>query len=169
MHPTILPYGYLGLDPGVGGGAAVIYHKDRVSAPIVGAAFSFKDKTDLEIFEFFKGLYSSPFAIQASRFEKVASSPQMGVSSSFTFGDRNGFLRGIITALAIPFEFISPLAWQINMKCKSGGKKSITRAKAQQLYAGQFPLKDGPARITDQIADALLIATYCSRVERGLA
>lgn len=155
---------YLGIDPGKSGGAAVISHADRSSAPIVEFAFSFKDKTECEIFDFFDSLPT----IDSARLENVSASPQMGVTSAFTFGRGYGFLTGIITALGFSYELVTPQVWQRSMKCMSAGKKIVTRKKAQQLYASQFPLENGPKQITDYIADALLIATYCSRRERGL-
>ena len=152
---------YLGIDPGKMGGAAVITLKSRSdSKAIVSAAFKFKDKTDHEIAEFFSEV-NDQYNIQKCYMEKVASSPQMGVVSAFTFGDGNGFLRGQITAYKIPHEFITPATWQRELKCLTKGKKSVSRAKAQQLFADQL-------KITDGNADAILIAYFCSRKERGL-
>lgn len=163
---------YLGIDPGKSGGAAVIGHKDRTSSAEVIKVFSFKDKTNHEIKDFFKFL--SYGKLNGCRLEQVGPSPQMGITSGFTFGRGYGFLEGLLTALDIAYEYVIPNTWETKLKCRSGGKKAVTRKKAQQLYANQFPFgtkgEDGYIKqITDQIADALLIATYCSRVERGLA
>lgn len=169
---------YAGIDPGKSGGAAVIGYKDRTSAAEVVLVCSFKDKTDHEISDFFDSFVPSkklhPIYLNGCMLELVGASPQMGVTSAFTFGDGNGFLRGMLTARGMSYVQIPPNQWQRSMKCQSGGKKIVTRKKAQQLYANQFPFgtkgEDGYIKsITDQIADALLIATYCSKIERGLA
>ena len=87
--------------------------------------------------------------------EKVHSSPQMGVKSAFTFGQSFGELRGILAALRVPFEEVSPAKWQGDMKCRTKGDKNVTKRKAQELFPS--------LKITHANADALLIAEYCRR------
>ena len=84
--------------------------------------------------------------------EQVSSSPQMGVTSSFTFGNGFGHLEMALTAANIPFERVRPQVWQKAMQCMTKGDKNITKAKAQEL----FPT----IKITHANADALLIASY---------
>lgn len=91
--------------------------------------------------------------------EFVRSSPQMGVASAFTFGQSLGFLRGSLISAGIPFEEVTPSKWQGALKCRSGGDKNITKAKAQQLFPD--------IKITHAIADALLIAEYGRRLRAG--
>lgn len=151
---------YLGIDPGKQGAAAIILHKDRTSAPIIGPVFKFADKTDGDICEHFQSLIID-FDIKSARIERVSSSPQMGVVSAFTFGRGYGFLHGLLLGLGIPYEEVAPLTWQNALKCVSGGDKKITRAKAQQLFSNQIKIIHGNA-------DAILIALFCSRKDRGL-
>jgi len=87
--------------------------------------------------------------------EKVHSMPKQGVASTFKFGLNYGFLIGCLTALKIPFEFVTPNTWQKALSCQSKGNKNVTKAKAQQL----FP----QLKIIHCIADALLIAEYGRR------
>jgi crossover junction endodeoxyribonuclease RuvC len=84
--------------------------------------------------------------------EKVGAMPKQGVSSTFKFGRGYGFLRGCITALALPWNEVAPGVWQRKLQCLSGGDKNVTKARAQQLYPH--------LRITHATADALLIASY---------
>ena len=88
--------------------------------------------------------------------EKVSSSPQMGVTSAFTFGRGVGFLEGILTAAGIPFEYVAPQKWQKAMGCLTGGDKNKSKAAAQRLWPG--------AKIAHWNADARLIAEYGRRV-----
>jgi hypothetical protein len=85
-----------------------------------------------------------------------SASPQMGVTSAFTFGKGYGGLLMLLTALDIPFDQITPRKWQTAMGCLSGGDKNVTKRRAQQL----FP----KLTITHAIADALLLAEFCRRV-----
>jgi hypothetical protein len=84
--------------------------------------------------------------------EQVASSPQMGVVSAFSFGRGYGNLEMALTAAGIPFERVRPQVWQKALGCMTKGDKNITKRKAQEL----FP----EIKITHATADALLIAQY---------
>jgi crossover junction endodeoxyribonuclease RuvC len=84
--------------------------------------------------------------------EQIHSSPQMGVVSSFTFGNGFGHLEMALTAAGIPFERVRPQVWQKAMGCMTKGDKNVSKRKAQEL----FP----QIKVTHAIADALLIASY---------
>jgi len=84
--------------------------------------------------------------------EQVASSPQMGVKSAFSFGQGFGHLEMALTAAGIPFERVRPQVWQKSLGCMTGGDKNITKRRAQELFPGH--------KITHATADALLIAHY---------
>jgi len=152
---------YLGIDPGKAGGISLLGFQTRTSAPCVISAYKLENKTPNEIAEHLRELNSAN-DIRMGYIENVSSSPQMGVVSAFTFGKSYGFLIGLLCGINIPYEFVPPMTWQRALKCLTKGDKSISRAKAQQFYAKQLP------KITNAIADSLLIATYCARKERGL-
>lgn len=84
--------------------------------------------------------------------EQVHSSPQMGVVSSFTFGNGFGRLEMALTAAEIPFERVRPQVWQRAMGCMTKGDKNVSKRRSQEL----FP----QIKVTHAIADALLIAAY---------
>ena len=84
--------------------------------------------------------------------EQVHSSPQMGVVSSFTFGNGFGRLEMALTAAEIPFERVRPQVWQKAMGCMTKGDKNVSKRKAQELFPSM--------KVTHAIADALLIASY---------
>jgi Holliday junction resolvasome RuvABC endonuclease subunit len=153
---------YIGIDPGEGGGIAVIemlddkagsYVQDRVLSHVF--THKLKGATERDVWHMLAGVEPG-FAI----IEQVHSSPQMGVCSSFTFGKSYGFLRGILTATGIPFDEVSPQKWQKAMGCMTKGNKNVSKAKAQQLFPH--------LKVTHAIADALLLAEYARR-ERTLA
>ena len=87
--------------------------------------------------------------------EQVASSPQMGVVSAFSFGRGYGNLEMALTAAGIPFERVRPQVWQKALGCMTKGNKNVTKRKAQELFPS--------LKITHATADALLIAEYGSR------
>lgn len=143
---------YFGIDPGVGGGIACVYDNDTTVYK-----FSMNDKTEADIYQFIRNcLCDETVAV----IEKVNSTPQMGVVSSFTFGRAYGFVRGLLIAMEIPYVEVRPQAWQKAMGCLSKGDKNVTKALAQQLYPGE--------KVTHATADALLLATYCRRHHKDL-
>lgn len=87
--------------------------------------------------------------------EQVHSSPQMGVKSSFTFGNGYGHLEMALTAAGIPFERVSPQNWQKALGCLTKGNKNVSKRKAQELFPQM--------KVTHATADALLIAEYGRR------
>ena len=84
--------------------------------------------------------------------EQIHSSPQMGVVSSFTFGNGFGHLEMALTAAGIPFERVRPQVWQKAMGCMTRGDKNVSKRRAQELFPS--------IKVTHAIADALLIASY---------
>lgn len=147
---------YLGIDPGVSGGIAVIDDGGTVIATFKLDGMSERDIVDtLDTWNPQLARHDGTKAV----LERVGASPQMGVTSAFTFGRWIGALRMALTACRIPFDEVTPQKWQAVMGCRSRGDKNVTKRRAQQLF---------PSRtITHAIADALLMAEYCRRVERG--
>ncbi len=134
---------WMGIDPGKSGGIALIHADGTYTAQKIPA-------TEMDLYQIMAGLACAPIA--KCYLERVSSSPQMGVRSAFTFGRGYGLLLGLLTALKIPFEEVTPHKWQTAMRCKTGGDKNVSKRKAQQLFPD--------IEITHAIADALLIAEY---------
>ena len=141
---------FLGIDPGKSGGVAWL-HKDVARTAKMPA-------TAADLCEWFDDLIAwyAPYAAWRCVLEKVASSPQMGVKSAFTFGCGYGQLIGVLTALGIPFDEVSPQRWQKALGCMTAGDKNVSKRRAQQLFPG--------LKVTHATADALLLAEFCRRV-----
>lgn len=144
---------YLGIDPGVSGGLAAL----RADGGVQGVAKM--PETDGDVLAWLAHLQKvhGCYAV----LERVSASPQMGVVSAFTFGRGYGALQMALHAAGIPYDLITPGTWQRALRCLSRGDKSVTKARAQALFPG--------LRVTHAIADALLIAEYARRFQRGLA
>jgi len=94
--------------------------------------------------------------------EGVHAMPAQGVRSVWTFGQNYGELRGIMTALQIPFETVYPQTWMKaygTPKKEKKERKLWLKAKAQEL----FPM----VKVTNYNADALLIMEYGRRHYNG--
>jgi crossover junction endodeoxyribonuclease RuvC len=142
---------FIGIDPGQGGGIAVIVGSDvrAVKMP----------DTDRDLLDYVRNCVTLSDGDCFAVLEKVHSSPQMGVSSSFKFGCGYGRLRMSLTAAGISFDEVPPQRWQKALGCKSGGDKNVTKRRAQDLFPQIV--------MTHALADALLIAEYCRRVKLG--
>ena len=158
--PVIQHAVYIGIDPGQSGGLVALYN-DRVVADAMPA-------TERDIWDWFNPPRSPavPVSVYAV-IEKVHSMPNQGVSSTFKFGCGYGGLRMALIAAGIPFEEVTPQAWQkamgIPRREKTESKtqwKNRLRSIAQQLFPSE--------KVTLKTSDALLIAEYCRRKNRGL-
>jgi len=137
----------IGIDPGVSGGIATIGYEDVYAQSV--KKFTPRDVVD----------HLSQFPAKESMcyLERVHSMPKQGVRSTFSFGTNYGTYIGVLTALKMPFTYVSPGVWQRIMGCLSKGDKNVTKRKAQELFPH--------LTITHATADALLIAEYGRRKE----
>ena len=88
--------------------------------------------------------------------EKVGAMPGQGSSSMFQFGRGVGMMEGIVAALQIPIEYVTPQAWQKAVGARDG--KDGNRQRAAELfpaYAHLFARKKDDGR-----ADAALMAWW---------
>ncbi len=117
---------FMGIDPGVSGGLACINEKGSIQAIIE------MPTNPWDIWQWLGGYNATHIVL-----EKVASSPQMGVVSAFTFGKGYGTLVGQLTALAhingTRFEETTPQVWQRALGI-SPRKKKARRKNLEKLY-----------------------------------
>lgn len=147
-----------GIDPGLTGGIAV-----RGDGIIAAIAFTSTDGTlDFEKIQAFlrpfKEFESKAFV------EAVHASPQMGVSSAFTFGRTTGHIEGYLLGQGISIARVRPQKWQAEMY--SMVSSSIV-GKERSLIAARVLYPQIDLRATERShtphtgkADALLLATY---------
>ena len=144
----------LGVDPGANGGIAWIDYNGKACVEKMPDSLQ-------DLWELICDITSYPKSSIDGRnykayIEQVASSPQMGVVSAFSFGRGYGNLEMALTAAGIPFERVRPQVWQKALNCLTGGSKNITKARAQELFPN--------IKCTHSVSDALLIAEYGRRL-----
>jgi len=142
----------IGIDAGVNGGIA--WH-DGERARVVKMPATLQDLWEMVYNIKQDSFREGPWAKTTAYLEQVHSSPQMGVKSSFTFGNGFGHLEMALTAAGIPFVRVSPQKWQGALGCRTGGDKNVSKARAQELFPDLKP--------THATADALLIMEYGRR------
>ena len=147
---------YVGIDNGSSGGIAVLTQDGGVwrADPM--------PPTDPEILELLTAVRAMIYKIGDCHavLEHAQAFPGMGVSGAFNYGRGYGAMQMALLACGIPYDVVTPTKWQSKLGCLSGGKKTITKARAEKL----FP----QLKITHAVADALLIAEYCRRMHQGV-
>lgn len=100
--------------------------------------------------------------------EQVGATPQMGVTSSFSFGASYAAARMACAAHFIPTELVTPQVWKRALNVKGGSDKSdAVRARASALlpqHAKLWTLAKHEGR-----AESAMIALYGARALERLA
>ena len=86
--------------------------------------------------------------------ERVSSMPGQGVAGVFSLGDTFGCIRGVIAAIGIPLELVTPQKWKKYYNI--GSDKEIVRARAIE----RFPKAELSRKKDHNRSEALLIARY---------
>lgn len=140
---------YIGIDIGKKGGMVVI-DNDSIRTYQYESIEGFKQNISEEVKD------SKAYIL----IENVHSSPQMGVTSAFSFGFSYGEITGVLHGLGIKYTTVEPQVWQRALGCLSGGDKGLLLEKAKRLAV---EITSNVPRITLATADALLIAYYAMR------
>ena len=141
---------YIGIDPGAKGGWTVILD-DKVVVNIWNEQGFINDMK-----------YLSDKKVVCC-LEKVGAMPKQGVSSTFKFGEEYGKIQGVLMALEIPYQTVTPQAWKREYNL-IGTDKSKSIETAQRLFpnVNLFPTPRC-RKASDGMAESLLMAEYARR------
>lgn len=94
--------------------------------------------------------------------ERVGAMPKQGVTSVFTFGYGFGVWIGILAALEIPYQLVTPQSWKKLLMPGEPKEKDASRVVARRLWPSQT--EEALSRKKDHgRADAALLAEYGRR------
>lgn len=157
---------YMGIDPGQEGGIAVVM-SDVICTYLM-------PESDLDLRTIIEA-WVNPKVRTFVCLEHVSSSPQMGVTSAFTFGEGFGRLHYALIAARLPFDLVRPQKWQKTLGIPPRNKqtesqpefKERLRQAAQRLFP-KLSIWSEPKSLGRQraICDALLLAQYGQLVHR---
>jgi crossover junction endodeoxyribonuclease RuvC len=158
-QPTL----YAAIDPGLSGAIGFLHEDgsfaDVYDMPIVQDAG--KKRVDAhEVAAILKR--HSPRLVML---EKVSSRPGEGVAGAFSFGSSYGILVGVLAALGLPYDLVTPQAWKKRMGIAAGSDKQVSIALAKRLIptaTDKLTRKKDDGR-----AEALLLAKYAMQQERA--
>ena len=141
----------IGIDPGKKGAAVVLSSARKI----------------LDVYDYVDPLETSNilaqwkknFDIKLAVLEQVHSFPGQGVVSSFSFGMNYGVWQGVLSAVKVPWQLVTPRTWQKGLVTPSDGSNAKKRslAVARRLFPteGYFKRKKDADR-----ADAVLMAVH---------
>lgn len=156
---------YIGIDIGSNGSATAIHDNGKVEV------LRFSKSTDKDVYEWLSRVSFEDTCMCV--IEKVWAMPstdgdgrKMGASTSFTFGENNGFIKGVITCTQIPHEYNTPQTWQkfFGMKKDKNEAQTDYKRRLKQKAEELFPA----IKITNDMADSILIAEFCRRKHRNI-
>lgn len=151
---------FLGIDPGASGAIAVLDEEGHlvkvIDMPVfevlVGKAVKRRVSPELLAGEIEPYVRSDSMAW----LEQVSARPGQGVSSMFAFGESFGIIKGVLGALRVPTQMVTPNAWKKAMNLNAS--KDGSRAKATQMWPAQASMFK---RVKDDgRAESCLIAEF---------
>lgn len=146
---------FIGIDPGIGGGVAMVTSSGKVQTDPMPAS-------EADLTRWFESLQwaSTDIVGVIERVTGYVGGPGNTGSSQFKLGTSYGRCTMALTVYRIPYSEVMPRVWQKAVGIAPRGKsekpyefKQRLKRRAQQL----FPLVD----VTMKTCDALLIAHYC--------
>ena len=140
----------IGIDPGKGGGIAVITDE---TIQIHNCPKTVDSMAHLI------GMCLTDVAAHRTKvfIEKVWAFPTDGKSSLFSFGCNYGQWQGILASHELKPTYVVPKKWQAHFEIEKGLKKVVRKRILKQIAIDKFPKTKG---ITLKTADAVLIAMY---------
>lgn len=147
----------IGIDPGKKGGVAVLN-----SSGVLLEIYSMP-KTEAGVCALIRDV-SERYKYNIFCLEKAQAMPTQGVTSVFTYGTEYGVLRGAILALGNTLEEVRPVKWKTAIiGKKTGSDKTLSIAKAENLFPNIELIPKGCRVPQDGRAEAALIAEWARR------
>lgn len=152
----------LGIDPGLDGGLGILTPDGQVVAqgrmPVLPGERREIDLLSLvEILRFWR----PEFAV----LELVHAMPKQGVRSMFSFGRSTGQVEGVLVALGIPFERVTPQRWKGAVLNGTARDKSAAIAYVRRRWPDAELMGSARCRVPhDGIAEALCLAEFGRRL-----
>lgn len=149
---------YIGIDPGLSGGIAIIRDQAVTTTPMPLAG------GELDIAELANWLRRWDVAQGIAVVEKAQSMPKQGIASAFNYGTGYGQVLGLLTALRIRTELVRPTEWKKVILAGTAKDKDAAIAYVRRAFPGVSLLASMKStKMHDGMADALCLAEYGRR------
>lgn len=118
---------YCGVDPGLDGAFAFLHSVDS-TLEIVDMPTELMNNGKRRVDAAKVGAILRQYLPDHIFLEHVHASPQMGVSSAFSFGRSSGVIMGAAGAQALKVTEVAPNLWKPRMGCTADKKQTVARA-----------------------------------------
>lgn len=162
----------LGIDPGLSGAVAIIYHNGElqvIDTPTAVVKGTKRDYLTGDMMRILAGAIphnaglATKGALMFAVLEKGIAMPRQSSSTTYVTGRGGGLWEGLLAGLSIPYRLIEPVKWKRAMGIPPGSDKGASRVLAQRTFpqaASVFSrVKD------DGRAEAALMAEWLRRQE----
>ena len=156
----------LGIDPGLDGAVALLTESRAQvwDSPVLNVGPGGKVRREHDVAGMVRLLTHALSSVAGPvhvAIESVHAMPGQGVRSMFSMGKGMGVWLGILAALSLSYNLVTPQRWKKAMLDGMGKEKDAARFRALQLFPA---LSDQLARKKDHgRAEALLLAEYLRR------
>lgn len=152
----------LGFDPGLHGGLAAIDANGNAGAWVMPVRGDEIDARALGVWVWDHVLKHDSQVTAVV--EKVGAMPKQGLSSTFKFGKGYGTILGVLGALGVRCELVTPQAWKKVVLAGTDHGKDAAVAWCRRAYPHVNLLATERSRVPhDGMADALCIAEFGRR------
>lgn len=158
---------FIGIDPGMSGGIAVLSPNGCLSVRIL--PFVDRELDHRELHGWLETLtLDYPDETKPIVYvEKISAMPGQGVSSMWTFGYVTGQLHMFVRMLDIPMKLVTPQAWKKMILAGTAKDKQAAIEHCINAYPhNSFLATSRSHKPHDGICDATCIAEYAQRVEK---
>lgn len=151
-----------GIDPGLSGAVAVLHdgqYIDVIDIPTCGRGKAARQNVNsAELADYFRRhIEMLPGAQIGAVLELVGAMPMQGRSSGFRFGQSYGAVQGVLGALRIPFELVTPAVWKRHYGLIGAPKES-----SRGIAIERFPMAPLSRKRDHGRAEAILLAAWGS-------
>lgn len=155
----------VGIDPGLSGAIAFLHDGQLLNVedlPTVDVAHKAGFRKELSPALLHDRLIDTDIKIGLAVVEHVTSSPGMGVTSSFRFGQTFGCIMAVLACAGVKTQLVRPAEWKRALGLSKD--KTVSREMAIRLWPDQSHYF---ARAKDDgRAEASLIAEYARRIAK---
>lgn len=152
---------YIGVDPGKKGAMAMLYVNGN--GGVEPNVSSWSDEGFVTWASGIRAVARENKEYICAAVEKVGARPGQGTVSMFSFGQSYGFILGVLAALGIGYQLVSPSAWKREFGLLNADKRQSVSV-CKRLFPGVNLLpSEKCSKESDGMAEALLIAEYARR------
>ena len=154
---------YIGIDPGIKGGIAIIDSPDKSKDKNMAFEMILTPEKKIDVNTIYNILEYYRYHDKICIIEKAQAMPKQGVKGVFNYGMGYGKLIAVLELLSIPYIEIHPTKWkkEFSLFKKTKADSVATAEKLFPDMKGKFITQKG--RLMDGKAESLLMAEYGRR------